>query len=59
MDALRTTTCGPRREILPASQREALLYRFAADLPYSDVAAALGHERGGGPATGERGDQTT
>jgi RNA polymerase sigma factor (sigma-70 family) len=27
---------------LPASQREALLYRFAADLPYSDVAAALG-----------------
>jgi RNA polymerase sigma factor (sigma-70 family) len=28
--------------ILPASQREALLYRFAADLPYSDVAAALG-----------------
>jgi RNA polymerase sigma factor (sigma-70 family) len=27
---------------LPASQREALLYRFAADLPYSDVAEALG-----------------
>lgn len=27
---------------LPASQREALLYRFAADLPYTDVAAALG-----------------
>jgi RNA polymerase sigma factor (sigma-70 family) len=27
---------------LPATQREALLYRFAADLPYSDVAAALG-----------------
>jgi RNA polymerase sigma factor (sigma-70 family) len=27
---------------LPASQREALLYRFAADLPYSDVADALG-----------------
>ncbi|HYX89946.1 MAG TPA: sigma-70 family RNA polymerase sigma factor [Myxococcaceae bacterium] len=27
---------------LPAAQREALLYRFAADLPYSDVAAALG-----------------
>jgi RNA polymerase sigma factor (sigma-70 family) len=27
---------------LPASQREALLYRFAADLPYSDVAVALG-----------------
>ena len=27
---------------LPASQREAQLYRFAADLPYSDVAAALG-----------------
>ena len=27
---------------LPTSQREALLYRFAADLPYSDVAAALG-----------------
>ena len=26
---------------LPASQREALLYRFAADLPYSDVAEAL------------------
>lgn len=27
---------------LPATQREALLFRFAADLPYSDVAAALG-----------------
>jgi RNA polymerase sigma factor (sigma-70 family) len=27
---------------LPVSQREALLYRFAADLPYSDVAVALG-----------------
>ena len=27
---------------LPAAQREALLYRFAADLPYSDVAEALG-----------------
>ena len=27
---------------LPARQREALLYRFAADLPYSDVAEALG-----------------
>ncbi len=27
---------------LPPSQREALLYRFAADLPYSDVAAVLG-----------------
>jgi RNA polymerase sigma factor (sigma-70 family) len=27
---------------LPAKQREALLYRFAADLPYSDVADALG-----------------
>jgi RNA polymerase sigma factor (sigma-70 family) len=27
---------------LPATQREALLYRFAADLPYSDVAVALG-----------------
>jgi len=27
---------------LPAKQREALLYRFAADLPYSDVAEALG-----------------
>jgi RNA polymerase sigma factor (sigma-70 family) len=27
---------------LPAAQREALLYRFAADLPYSDVAVALG-----------------
>ena len=27
---------------LPASQREALLYRFAADLPYADVAEALG-----------------
>lgn len=27
---------------LPASQREALLYRFAADLPYSDVAEVLG-----------------
>ena len=27
---------------LPASQRQALLYRFAADLPYSDVAEALG-----------------
>jgi RNA polymerase sigma factor (sigma-70 family) len=27
---------------LPATQREALLYRFAADLPYSDVAEALG-----------------
>lgn len=27
---------------LPASQREALLFRFAADLPYSDVAVALG-----------------
>jgi RNA polymerase sigma factor (sigma-70 family) len=26
---------------LPARQREALLYRFAADLPYSDVAEAL------------------
>ncbi len=26
---------------LPAKQREALLYRFAADLPYSDVAEAL------------------
>jgi RNA polymerase sigma factor (sigma-70 family) len=27
---------------LPSKQREALLYRFAADLPYSDVADALG-----------------
>ena len=27
---------------LPAKQREALLFRFAADLPYSDVAEALG-----------------
>jgi len=27
---------------LPSSQRAALLYRFAADLPYSDVAIALG-----------------
>ena len=27
---------------LPAKQREALLYRFAADLPYADVAEALG-----------------
>jgi RNA polymerase sigma factor (sigma-70 family) len=27
---------------LPARQREALLFRFAADLPYSDVAEALG-----------------
>jgi RNA polymerase sigma factor (sigma-70 family) len=27
---------------LPAKQREALLYRFAADLPYSDMAEALG-----------------
>jgi RNA polymerase sigma factor (sigma-70 family) len=27
---------------LPAKQREALLYRFAADLPYSDLADALG-----------------
>jgi DNA-directed RNA polymerase specialized sigma24 family protein len=27
---------------LPAKQREALLYRFAADLPYSDVAEVLG-----------------
>jgi RNA polymerase sigma factor (sigma-70 family) len=27
---------------LPATQRAALLYRFAADLPYSDVAEALG-----------------
>jgi RNA polymerase sigma factor (sigma-70 family) len=27
---------------LPSKQREALLYRFAADLPYSDVAEALG-----------------
>jgi RNA polymerase sigma factor (sigma-70 family) len=27
---------------LPAGQREALLYRFAADLPYSDVAEVLG-----------------
>jgi RNA polymerase sigma factor (sigma-70 family) len=26
---------------LPTKQREALLYRFAADLPYSDVAEAL------------------
>jgi len=27
---------------LPTRQREALLFRFAADLPYSDVAEALG-----------------
>ena len=27
---------------LPSKQREALLFRFAADLPYSDVAVALG-----------------
>jgi RNA polymerase sigma factor (sigma-70 family) len=27
---------------LPSKQREALLYRFAADLPYSDLADALG-----------------
>ncbi|HEX8854547.1 MAG TPA: RNA polymerase sigma factor [Thermoleophilaceae bacterium] len=27
---------------LPAKQREALLYRFAGDLPYADVAAAMG-----------------
>ena len=27
---------------LPAAQRKALLFRFAADLPYSDVAEALG-----------------
>ena len=27
---------------LPAKQREALLYRFAADLPYADVAEVLG-----------------
>jgi RNA polymerase sigma factor (sigma-70 family) len=27
---------------LPGKQREALLYRFAADLPYSDVADVLG-----------------
>ena len=27
---------------LPSAQRAALLYRFAADLPYSDVAIALG-----------------
>jgi RNA polymerase sigma factor (sigma-70 family) len=27
---------------LPSKQREALLFRFAADLPYSDVAEALG-----------------
>jgi DNA-directed RNA polymerase specialized sigma24 family protein len=27
---------------LPSAQRAALLYRFAADLPYSDVALALG-----------------
>lgn len=27
---------------LPSAQRAALLYRFAADLPYSDVAVALG-----------------
>ena len=27
---------------LPAAQRQALLFRFAADLPYSDVAEALG-----------------
>jgi RNA polymerase sigma factor (sigma-70 family) len=27
---------------LPVAQRQALLYRFAADLPYADVAEALG-----------------